>query len=92
MAHAFNLKEHAALRAPNSVHKFSLYGAFGLMLAWFAYVIYLVVTSFVLPDGGDALNIVGVAIFMFVVGWTAVQLAHRATRRLHARIFRDPRQ
>jgi multisubunit Na+/H+ antiporter MnhG subunit len=92
VAYGFNLKQYAPLRATNSVHKFSLYGGLGLMLAWFAYAIYLVVTSFVLPDSGDALDIVGVAVFMFIVGWTATHLAHRATRRIHARIFTGPRQ
>ena len=90
MAYAFNLKAPAAFRSAGSVHKFSLYGGLGLMLIWFVYITYLVVTSFELPDGGDALNIMGVALFMFVAGWTAARLAHYATRRLHARIFTRP--
>jgi len=86
MEHTFNQREKESLRAPKSIHKLSLYGGLAVMLAWFAYAIYLIVTSFELPDSGDTPDIAGVAVVMFLLGWAAVRIGHYAVRRLHGRI------
>jgi prolipoprotein diacylglyceryltransferase len=91
MGHTFNQRENESLRAPKSVHKLSLYGGLAVLLAWFAYAFYLIVMSFELPDSGEMLDIAGVAVVMFLLGWAAVRIGHYALRRLHGRIVSGQR-
>jgi hypothetical protein len=69
-----------------SVPKISLCGGLTLMLAWCGYVIYLIVTSFELPDRGEAISVAGVALVMFGLGWALVRIAVYLLAGLHRRI------
>jgi hypothetical protein len=70
-----------------SVPKISLFGGLTLMLAWCGYVIYLIVTNFELPDGGEAISVAGVALVMFGLGWALVRIAAYLLAELHRRII-----
>jgi hypothetical protein len=91
MGHTFNQAKNESLRAPKSVHKLSVYGGLAVLIAWFVYAIYLIVTSFELPVTGDMLDITGVAVVMFLLGWAAVRIGHNAVRRLRGRIVSTQR-
>jgi hypothetical protein len=67
-------------------HRPSLYGGLALMLLWFAYAIFLIVSSFDLPDGGEAMSLLAVAAVMFALGWSAVFVTTHLMNRLYRRI------
>ena len=67
-------------------HRPSLFGGLALMLLWCAYAIFLIISSFDLPDGGEAMSLLAVAAVMFVLGWTAVFVATHLMSRLYRRI------
>ncbi len=69
------------------IGKFSLYSGFGLMLAFIGYVIYLMVTSFELPDGGEMLDLTAVALVMFGLGWAAARIVLHLINRLRLLMF-----
>ncbi|HLX37795.1 MAG TPA: hypothetical protein VKR29_08335 [Candidatus Binataceae bacterium] len=59
------------------------------MLLWFVYALFLIVSSFDIPDGGEALSLLGVAAVMFVLGWSAVFVATHLMNRLYRRIVSE---
>jgi hypothetical protein len=72
-------------RTPKSVHQLSLYAGLALMLVWFAYACLLIVTN-ELPDTDEMMDLVGVALVMFGIGWTAIRLGAFFIARIHRRI------
>ena len=68
-----------------SLHRPSLYGGLTLMALWFVYAIFLIVSSFELPDGAETMSLLGVAAVMFVLGWAATRITAYLLNRLHSR-------
>jgi hypothetical protein len=67
--------------------RFSLYSGLGLMLAFIGYVIYLMVTSFELPDGGEILDLAAVTLVMFGLGWAGARIGAHLISRLRVRML-----
>jgi hypothetical protein len=73
-------------RTPRSVHRLSLYAGLALMLMWFAYASFLIITNLEFPDADETMDLVGVALVMFGLGWAAVRLGALLIGRIHRRI------
>jgi hypothetical protein len=77
----------SAENAPRMIPKLSICTGFALMLFWMGYVMYLMVTTLELPDGGEILDVAGVALVMFGLGWATVRLGSYSLTRVHRRVF-----
>jgi len=80
----FKLSEND--RTPKSVHRLSVYAGVALMLMWFAYACFLIVTNLELPDADETIDLVGVALVMFGIGWAGMRLGAPFVARIHRRI------
>jgi hypothetical protein len=79
-------KQGDRLRSSKSVHRLSLYTGLALMLVWFAYASFLIITNLELPDAAEASDLLGVALVMFGIGWAAMRLGAFFVARIHHRI------
>jgi hypothetical protein len=83
MTNAQLSRENDHVETSRSLHRPSLYGGLALMALWFAYAIFLILSSFELPDGGEALSLLAVGGVMFALGWAAVRIGSHLMNRLH---------
>lgn len=88
MENIFQSREEQNPETSKVVRKFSLYGGLALMLTFIGYVIYLMVTSFELPDGGEILDLAAVTLVMFGLGWTGARIVAHLINRLRLRVGR----
>jgi hypothetical protein len=87
MENILQSREEQSPGRSNLAGKFSLYGGLGLMLTFIGYVIYLMVTSFELPDGGEILDLAAVAFVMFGLGWAGARIVAHLIDRLRLRML-----
>jgi uncharacterized membrane protein len=79
-------RSHENRRAPKSVQQLSLYAGLALMLVWFLYAAFLIITNLELPDASEAIDLLGVALVMFGLGWVAMWIGAFFIGRIHHRI------
>ena len=82
MENIFQSREEQNPETSKLAGRFSLYSGLALMLTFIGYVVYLMVTSFELPDGGEILDLAAVTVVMFGLGWAGARIIAHLINRL----------
>ena len=70
-------------RAGYLAFRLSIYGGLAVMVIWFCYVAFLVLSNGELPDADELLSCVGVSMVLFALGWLAVRIVLQLLARTY---------